>query len=88
MPGAAITETAPIHQILDHLGEPHEPPSIRPEDHQTGSTLVGRPSWMKISIRTATRLTNLQTEDLHSRRLPIQVAHRDVRHEFHQRLSW
>jgi hypothetical protein len=28
------------------------------------------------------------TEDLHSRRLPIRVAHRDVRHEFHQRLSW
>jgi hypothetical protein len=30
MPGAAITETAPVHQILDHLGEPHQPPPIHP----------------------------------------------------------
>jgi hypothetical protein len=30
MPGAAITETAPIHQILDHIGEPHQPPPIHP----------------------------------------------------------
>jgi hypothetical protein len=43
-------------------------PSIRPEDHRTGSTLMSRSSWTKTSIRacpgldpgTATRLTNLQ----------------------------
>jgi hypothetical protein len=27
---AFITETAPIHQILDHIGEPHQPPPIHP----------------------------------------------------------
>jgi hypothetical protein len=27
---AFITETAPVHQILDHIGEPHEPPPRHP----------------------------------------------------------
>jgi hypothetical protein len=61
MPGAAITEMAPIQNILDHLGEPHEPPALHPprgppdwidaDEH--------RSSWMKISIRTATRLRSI-----------------------------
>jgi hypothetical protein len=27
---ALITEVAPIQNILDHLGEPHEPPPLHP----------------------------------------------------------
>ena len=27
---AFITETAPIQRILQHIGEPHEPPPLRP----------------------------------------------------------
>jgi hypothetical protein len=60
MPGATITEATPVHRILDHIGEPHDPPSIRPADHRTGSTRMSRSSWTKTSIRTATRSTNLQ----------------------------
>jgi hypothetical protein len=30
MPGAAITETASVHRILDHIGEPHQPPPMHP----------------------------------------------------------
>jgi hypothetical protein len=56
MPGAAITETGPVHRILDHIGEP---PSFRPADHRTGSTLMSRSSWTKISIRTATRSSSI-----------------------------
>jgi hypothetical protein len=38
MPGAAITEAAPVHQILDHIGEPHQPPPIHPPH--------GPPDWI------------------------------------------
>ena len=27
---AFITETAPVHQILGHIGDPHQPPPIHP----------------------------------------------------------
>jgi hypothetical protein len=37
LPGAAITGT-PVHQILDHLGEPHESPPIHPSR--------GPPDWI------------------------------------------
>jgi hypothetical protein len=30
MPGATITKAAPFHRILDHIGEPHQPPPIHP----------------------------------------------------------
>jgi hypothetical protein len=47
MPEAAITETAPLHQIhhqiLDHIGEPHEPPPIYPPR--------GPPDWIDAQER-------------------------------------
>jgi hypothetical protein len=61
MPGAAITETAPVHQILDHIGEPHQPPPIHPPR--------GPPDWIDAQERVfldedlkqdRSRLTNLQ----------------------------
>jgi hypothetical protein len=40
LPGAAITGTAPVHQILDHIGEPHESPPIHPPR--------GPPDWIAV----------------------------------------
>jgi hypothetical protein len=57
---AFITEAAPVHHILDHIGEPHEPPPIHPpRGPPTGSMQTSGSSWTKTSIKTATRLSSI-----------------------------
>jgi len=55
---AFIPETAPVHRILDPIGEPHQPPpSSRLAHHPSGSMPRSGASSTKTSISTAARLS-------------------------------
>jgi hypothetical protein len=60
MPGAAITETASVHQILYHLGEPHESLPIHPPR--------GPPDWIDADEQV------FLDEDLDQDRYPIDKS--------------
>jgi hypothetical protein len=73
MPGATITETAPVHRILDHLSEPHQPPPIHPPR--------GPPDWIDADEQV------FLDEDLDQSLPRTRSGHR-YEIEFDQRVSW
>jgi hypothetical protein len=70
---AFITETAPAHRILDHIGEPHQPPPIHPPR--------GPPDWIDADEHV------FLDEDL-DQSLPRTRSGDRYEIEFDQRVSW
>jgi hypothetical protein len=57
---AFVAEAAPIRQILEHFGEPHESPPVRPPgNHATGPTGTKRFVWMKTSTSTGMDMNSI-----------------------------